>query len=352
MELVRLRRDGAVFQAMPFLFVLTIVVFIHEMGHFLVARWCGVKVKAFSVGFGPEMFGFYDRNGTRWRLRRMPLGGYVKFLDDENAASVTDRSALAAMTPRRSASAASQARRSAPAPSIVAAGPIANFMLAIVIFTVIYTVMGVRCAAAAGRRAGRAGGAAKRAGFQAGDVDRQDRRPGGRGLRRHAAGGQRQRRQGAELRGVNRGGGPVTLKATPARRELVNQLRNKMRVGQIGIRRNAHPARVGIPALGSAPSGERVRSGRKGNGLVHHHAYPAVSCRSWCWGAKSTDQLRGADRHRRDLGQVATLGIMPLLNLVALISVSIGLINLFPIPLLDGGHLLFYAIEAVRREAF
>ena len=83
---------------LPFLFVLTVVVFIHELGHFLVARWCGVKVKAFSIGFGQEIFGFYDRHGTRWRFAWIPLGGYVKFLDDENSASVPSKAALERMT--------------------------------------------------------------------------------------------------------------------------------------------------------------------------------------------------------------------------------------------------------------
>ncbi len=83
---------------LPFLFVLTVVVFIHELGHFLVARWCGVKVQAFSIGFGREIFGFYDRHGTRWRLAWIPLGGYVKFIDDENGASVPSRDALQRMS--------------------------------------------------------------------------------------------------------------------------------------------------------------------------------------------------------------------------------------------------------------
>src|SRR5919112_3674168 len=81
----------------PFLFVLTVVVFIHELGHFLVGRWCGVGVTAFSIGFGPELVGFTDRHGTRWKLAAIPLGGYVKFFGDENAASVPDQSALATM---------------------------------------------------------------------------------------------------------------------------------------------------------------------------------------------------------------------------------------------------------------
>ena len=114
---------------LPFLFVLTIVVFFHELGHFLVARWCGIKVMVFSVGFGPELLGFTDRHGTRWKIAAIPLGGYVKFFGDENAASVPNPNALAAMTPEeRSVSFFHQpvAARAA----VVAAGPIANFVLA------------------------------------------------------------------------------------------------------------------------------------------------------------------------------------------------------------------------------
>src|SRR6476619_6777578 len=117
----------------PFLFVLTIVVFIHELGHFLVARWCGVKNKAFSIGFGREIFGFYDRYGTRWRFAWIPLGGYVKFLDDDNSASVPSKAALDKMTPTEREG-AFQTQPLASRSAIVAAGPVANFLLAIVIF--------------------------------------------------------------------------------------------------------------------------------------------------------------------------------------------------------------------------
>src|SRR5215210_7940948 len=86
---------GIIAKILPFLFVLTIVVFFHELGHFLVARWCGVAVRIFSVGFGPELFGFNDRHGTRWKLSAIPLGGYVKFFGDDNAASVPDHAAAA-----------------------------------------------------------------------------------------------------------------------------------------------------------------------------------------------------------------------------------------------------------------
>src|ERR1700716_4287560 len=117
----------------PFLFVLTVVVFFHELGHFLVARWCGVRVLVFSIGFGPELFGFNDRHGTRWKLCAIPLGGYVKFFGDANGASVPAPDVVARMSPEeRAISFPTQpvAKRAA----IVAAGPIANFILAIALF--------------------------------------------------------------------------------------------------------------------------------------------------------------------------------------------------------------------------
>src|SRR5215467_2367110 len=126
---------------LPILFVFSVVVFFHELGHFLVARWCGVRVLVFSIGFGPELFGFNDRRGTRWQLSAIPLGGYVKFFGDENAASVPDQTALAAMTEedrRHSFVHQRVAARSA----IVAAGPVANFLLAIVIFAALFMVFG------------------------------------------------------------------------------------------------------------------------------------------------------------------------------------------------------------------
>src|SRR5437016_14379612 len=132
---------GLIGYIIPFLFVLTIVVFFHELGHFLVARWAGVKVLTFSIGFGPELFGFNDRHDTRWKISAIPLGGYVKFFGDENAASVPDQAALADMTEaERQQSFVHQKVGSKAA--IVVAGPIANFILAIVIFAGVFTLFG------------------------------------------------------------------------------------------------------------------------------------------------------------------------------------------------------------------
>jgi regulator of sigma E protease len=327
---------------LPFLFVLIIVVFVHELGHFLVARWCGVKVKAFSIGFGKEIFGFYDRYGTRWRFAWVPLGGYVKFLDDENSASVPSRDALARMSPAEREG-AFQTKPLAARAAIVAAGPIANFVLAIAIFTVSYTVMGMHVTAPRVDEL-LPDGVAASSGFQVGDVILKiDGSPVEtfNDMQRVVSGS-----ADKELTfEVNRGGTPVTLKATPARRELVDRFGNKMRVGQIGIRRNATQHEWEFRRYGPI---DAFVLGVKETAFIISRTLQFLQ--ELVLGRESTDQLRGPIGIAEISGQVATLGIMPLLNLVALISVSIGLINLFPIPLLDGGHLLFYAVEAIRRE--
>src|SRR5262249_52135578 len=132
---------GLIGYAIPFLFVLTIVVFFHELGHFLIARWAGVKVLTFSLGFGPELAGFDDRHGTRWRISAIPLGGYVKFFGDDTEASTPSADTLASMTEEEKAGSFHH-KRVGPRAAIVAAGPIANFILAIVIFTCLFTFFG------------------------------------------------------------------------------------------------------------------------------------------------------------------------------------------------------------------
>ena len=152
----------------PFLFVLTVVVFFHELGHFLVGRWCGVKVDAFSLGFGPEICAFTDRKGTRWRIAALPLGGYVKFHGDANAVSGTPSDDL----PRMSAAERAITFFGQPVwkrAAVVAAGPIANFILAVVIFTFLFFTFG-RPVLLPRVDAVTPGGAAAAAGFQPGDI--------------------------------------------------------------------------------------------------------------------------------------------------------------------------------------
>ena len=132
---------GLIGYIVPFLFVLTLVVFIHELGHFLVARWCGIKVLTFSIGFGPELFGFNDRHGTRWKLAAIPLGGYVKFFGDDSEASTPSADALQDMS-EADRKVSFHHKPVAARAAVVVAGPVANFLLAIVIFAALFTING------------------------------------------------------------------------------------------------------------------------------------------------------------------------------------------------------------------
>src|SRR5688572_1436831 len=205
---------------LPFLFVLTIVVFVHELGHFLVARWYGVKVQAFSIGFGREIWGFYDRYGTRWRLAWIPLGGYVKFIDDENGASVPSQDALARLSPQEREG-AFQSKPLGQRAAVVAAGPIANFLLSIALFAVIFTTVGISVTAP---RVDELvpDGIAEKAGFKAGDlIVSIDGAP-------IESFNEMQRVVGANADHelafeVQRGGALLTIKATPGRREITDR---------------------------------------------------------------------------------------------------------------------------------
>ena len=325
---------------LPFLFVLTIVVFFHELGHFLVARWVGVKVLVFSVGFGPELIGFNDRYGTRWKVSAIPLGGYVKFVGDQNAASVTDQDAVAAMTPEERAQSffyKSVPRRAA----VVAAGPIANFILAIVIFAGIFMFYG-KPVTSARVDSVQPGSAADTAGFKPGDVirsidgqeiqtfaDMQRVVSGSAGLTLHVA--------------VSRGGENLVLTAVPELKEVKDSFGNAHRVGVLGITRAMAADDL---KMEKSPPLTALKMGVQETWFVVERTLSYLG--GVIVGRESADQLGGPIRIAQVSGQVATLGITPLVHLTAVLSVSIGLLNLFPIPLLDGGHLLFYAVEALR----
>jgi len=325
---------------LPFLFVLTIVVFFHELGHFLVARWVGVKVLVFSVGFGPELIGFNDRYGTRWKVSAIPLGGYVKFFGDQNAASVTDQDAVAAMSKEERAQSfyfKSVPRRAA----VVAAGPIANFVLAIVIFAGIFMFYG-KPVTSARVDSVQPGGAAEAAGFKPGDVirsidgqeiqtfaDMQRIVSGSAGQTLHVA--------------VDRGGENLVLKAVPELKEIKDSFGNAHRVGVLGITRAMAADDL---KMEKAPPLPALKMGVQETWFVVERTMTYLG--GVIIGRESADQLGGPIRIAQVSGQVATLGITPLVHLTAVLSVSIGLLNLFPIPLLDGGHLLFYAVEAMR----
>lgn len=324
----------------PFLFVLTIVVFFHELGHFWVARRAGVKVVAFSIGFGPEIVGFNDRHGTRWRLSAIPLGGYVKFLGDENAASAPDRQALDHMSEtdrRESFFHKSVGARAA----IVAAGPIANFILAIVIFATLFMTVG-RQVTTPQVDAIQAGSAAERAGFQPNDVILTiDGTPiDSFGDMQRIVSASADQKLNVE---VERGGQRLVLEPTPDLREVTDTFGNVHRIGVLGITRNTSGGQVKTERFGPV---EAVGMATKEVWFIVDRTFSYLG--GVVTGRESADQLGGPIRIAQVSGQVATFGVAALLQLAAVLSVSIGLLNLFPVPLLDGGHLLFYAIEALR----
>jgi len=331
---------GLIGYAVPFLFVLTIVVFFHELGHFLVARWAGVRVLTFSLGFGPELVGFNDRHGTRWKISAVPLGGYVKFFGDDTEASTPSVEPLANMTDEERRGSFHH-QKVGPRAAIVAAGPIANFLLAIVIFTVMFTFFGKPSTTARVDKI-ESNSAAASAGFQVGDIitaidgakiesftDMQ------RIVAIHA---------GDKLGfTIKRGDQVVQLSATPELREVKDPFGNVHRQGVLGITRQTAAGDVLTERVDPATA---LWLGVKETWFVIERTLSYIG--GVFTGREAADQVGGPLRIAQISGQVATIGLVALINLAAVLSISIGLLNLFPVPLLDGGHLLFYVVEAVR----
>lgn len=333
---------GAVIYLVPFVFVLTIVVFVHEMGHFLVGRWCGIKVDAFSLGFGRELAAFTDRKGTRWRLAALPLGGYVKFHGDATVAGGTDEIAARRM-PESERSVSFFAQPVWKRAATVVAGPVANFILALVVFVGIFAAYG-RAILLPRIDSVVAGGAAEAAGFQKGDLILEidgAKVESFTDLQRIVTAS-----PGRTLQIVlDRAGRAVTLSATPRMAEISTPL-GKNRAGVLGINAGSHAEDWRVERYGLADATR----------LAVHESWFVVSrtatyLAGLISGRESADQLSGPAGLAQASGEMAKIGFAAVLNLIAVLSISIGLLNLMPIPLLDGGHLAFYLVEAVRGRA-
>ncbi len=436
---------GAGGYVLPFLIVLTVLVFVHEMGHYLVARWNNVRVEVFAVGFGPEIKGWNDRNGTRWKLCWIPFGGYVKFFGDSDGASRPDGDTLGELNEAERAVSFHHKRLGQRA-AVVAAGPLANFIYAIVVLAAMYMVFGQRVTPAEIGRVVEQG-AGQSAGFQEGDVvlaidgDAIHRfeqfqqavflnpdtpltfqiRRGGREQSITAAPRLVER---ADAQGINHKFGDLGL--WPANPAIVGKVYEDSPAAvagfQVGDRITAIDGKVidnfeRLQDLVATSGGRRLavsvlRDGREirlhvaarrdvtqrpakksaeGAGKNGQAAGTTVVTERWligilraqrppvqlgpgdavtqavvtCYdmlvqtlayvgqmisGSRGTEDLGGPLRIAHASGQAAQVGVEQLIMLSILLSLNLGMINLFPIPILDGGHLLFYGFEAVLRR--
>ena len=329
-----------VLMAPAFLLVISLIVFIHEMGHYLVGRWSGIGIVAFSFGFGPEIWGFTDRHGTRWKISAIPLGGYVRFYGDADAASTPDFDALEDLTPEeraRTFTGAALWKRAL----TVAAGPIANFLLAIVILAGIFGVYGKYIADPVVAQLSE-GSAAEAAGIIPGDLLlRIDGNPIATfdDVQRYVS-----IRPGVPMTlTVRRGGEEVNIPMTPKLTEIKDRFGNKIELGIIGIMTDRSSGNLRVVHF---TPGEAVVEAVRETGHIVTGTFRYIG--NILAGRMKADQLGGPIAVAQAAGQVATLGIVALLHLAAVLSVSIGLLNLMPVPVLDGGHLMFYAVEALR----
>lgn len=325
---------------LAFLVVLTPVVFFHELGHFAVARWNGVDIETFSIGFGKELYGWNDKKGTRWKICLIPLGGYVKFAGDANAASVPDFDQADSMSEAEKAGSFVHKTVWQRA-SVVIAGPMANFLLAMVIFTACLTYSGktvldpvvasvLEDSAAAG------------AGIQKGDIIK--------GLYGQEISEFRDIQlivgpnAGRDMEiEIERDGARKVFQITPVEKEIKDRFGNPFKQGLLGISASNDPSHRRNVNLGP------VEAFGEAAGLVWLNiTMPLHYIKDIIIGRKSADLLGGPVRIAKFSGDFTSLGLYSALMFIGTISVLIGFFNLLPVPMLDGGHLVFYFIEAIR----
>ncbi|MCU0832009.1 MAG: RIP metalloprotease RseP [Rhizobiaceae bacterium] len=326
----------------PFFAVLLVVVFVHEMGHYLVGRWCGIGVKAFAIGFGPELLGYTSRNGVRWKLCAVPLGGYVKFVGDVGASSAPDHESLTELTAEER-SVAFQLQANWKKALTVFAGPAANFLLAIVILTGFFMISGKTIAEPVVGEL-QPGSPAQMAGVQPGD---RFVSVNGRAIEtfadvQHVVNG----RAGDSLQFVfDRNGAPVTLAITPELVERDDGLGNTVKLGIIGVVVDTSEERFKTVELGL---GGALAAGVEETWRAVDRTL--LFFKRLIGGREDRCQLGGPVRIAEMAGKAAEQGIFWLISLTAMLSIGIAILNLMPVPPLDGGHLVIYAVESATRR--
>ena len=332
--------------AVPFVVVLTLVVFIHELGHFLVARWCGIRVQAFSIGFGREIVGFFDRHGTRWKFCWIPLGGYVRFIDDETAASTSSPEAMSRLSPedRKGAFQAQPLRSRA---MVVAAGPAFNIVSAVIIYILTFWLIGTYGTAAVVDEV-MPDSAAAHAGLKPGDrVTEIAGKPVEwfSDLQRIV-----NQSPGKDLSfTVDRDGRILSFTIRPELREITDPIGNKIQVGIVGIKRLGGQDRLEHKTRNFW---EATQLGFTETGYV---SWQIISSLPRLPGAimktlsgQRQSEIGGPIAIAEMTAHASKGGIGGMLGWIAVFSIMLGIMNLLPIPILDGGHLMFYAVEAVR----
>ncbi|WP_157217238.1 RIP metalloprotease RseP [Flavisphingomonas formosensis] len=328
---------GVIMTVLSFLLVIGPLVFIHELGHYFAGRACGVKADAFSIGFGREILGWTDKRGTRWKVGWMPFGGYVKFAGDMNPASAPTDDWL--MLPPEERAKTFQSKKLWQRFIIVLAGPMANFLFAITVFAAVFSFYGEPRTPAVVSHV-LPGSAAEAAGIRPGD---RITMIAGQGIQRFEdIADIVSLRPGETLRmDVYRGPTQVHLKVTPGVREEKDRFGNVFRIGMLGI---SSAERVVVPLqpheVLTAAVGQTVSSVR----MMVDTLVQVIT------GRRAASELGGPLRIAQFSGQVASIGWFEVVMFMTMISINLGFINLLPVPLLDGGHLFFYAIEAVRRR--
>ena len=320
----------------PFLLILTVLVFVHEFGHYLIARWNGVRVEVFSIGFGAELFGWWDSAGTRWKFSTIPLGGYVKMFGDADASSGLPAAGLARLA-QADREVSFHYKRLGQRAAIVAAGPAANFVFAIAVLAVLFMTVGQPYTPPEVGQVQPAS-AAEQGGIRPGDVIISI---DGRHIARFEDVQQAVRlNPGTPITiVVRRDGGERELRVTPTPTELTDRFGYRYEIGLLGI------ARSGMEYIKRDPLTALLQAGTETWSL-------SVGTLKAMWqiviGTRAVDELGGPLRIAQMSGEVAQGGMVAVLWFMAVLSINLGLINLFPVPVLDGGHLLFYAAEAVR----